>query len=84
MDGLSRLSSLELQYVHYQCTMCKSPKLTKKYFITPVKAIRNADVDIDLLSQRSGYAAQIKTWLGGIMYGEEENDWAYIIDESSE
>lgn len=28
-----------------------------------------------------GYAAQIKTWLGDIMYGKEEHDWAYVIEE---
>lgn len=59
-------------------------KLTGQYFITPVRAIRNGDVDIDLVSQRSGYAAQIKAWLGAIMYGEEQNDWAYVIEEDAE
>lgn len=57
--------------------------LTAQYFIAPVKTIRNGDVDIDMLeagAHRAGYAAQIKAWLGAIMYGQEEHEWGYVIE----
>ncbi|KAL4910472.1 hypothetical protein BDW74DRAFT_52340 [Aspergillus multicolor] len=59
------------------------------FFITPVKLIRNGDVDIPLLQpgQTAGYAAQIKSWLEAIMYGKEgaeNHEWAYLIENESE
>ncbi|KAJ5081731.1 hypothetical protein NUU61_009995 [Penicillium alfredii] len=54
------------------------------YFITPVAMIRNNDLDISTLGQGgkpAGYAAQIKSWLEAIMYGKEEHDWSYVIEE---
>ncbi|KAL6238770.1 hypothetical protein BDW75DRAFT_200936 [Aspergillus navahoensis] len=59
------------------------------FFITPVKLIRNGDVDIQLLKvgQTAGYAAQIKSWLEAIMYGKdgaENHEWSYLIENESE
>ncbi|KAL2834349.1 aminotransferase [Aspergillus cavernicola] len=59
------------------------------FFITPVKLIRNGDVDIELLKagQRAGYAALIKSWLEAIMYGkdgQEAHEWSYLIENESE
>ncbi|EIT78208.1 aminotransferase [Aspergillus flavus] len=60
------------------------------FFVTPVKLIRNGDVDMDMLeagAARGGYAVQIKSWLEAIMYGKDgkENDeWSYIIEGESE
>ncbi|KAL3467042.1 aminotransferase [Aspergillus heterothallicus] len=60
------------------------------FFITPVKLIRDGDVDIPLLKTGSGhaeYAAQIKSWLEAIMYGkddQENHEWAYLIENESE
>ena len=56
--------------------------LTEQYFIAPVELIRNVDVDMNMLEagvDRAGYAAQIKSWLGAIMYGKEEHEWGYVI-----
>ena len=56
--------------------------LTEQYFIAPVELIRNGDVDMNMLDagvERAGYAAQIKSWLGAIMYGKEEHEWGYVI-----
>ncbi|OJJ81242.1 branched-chain amino acid aminotransferase, cytosolic [Aspergillus glaucus CBS 516.65] len=53
------------------------------YFIAPVQIIRNGDVDMNMLEagvERAGYAAQIKLWLGAIMYGKEEHEWGYVIE----
>ncbi|GMG34741.1 unnamed protein product [Aspergillus oryzae] len=61
-----------------------------QFFVTPVKLIRNGDVDMDMLeagAARGGYAVQIKSWLEAIMYGKDgkENDeWSYIIEGESE
>lgn len=60
-----------------------------QFFITPVKLIRDGDVDIQLLKagQTAGYAAQFKSWLEAIMYGKdgaEEHDWSYRIENESE
>jgi branched-chain amino acid aminotransferase len=55
-----------------------------QYFITPVAMIRNNDNDISTLGkdgEPAGYAAQIKSWLEAIMYGKEEHDWAYVVEE---
>lgn len=57
--------------------------LTVQYFIAPVKTIRNGEIDMDMLeagAHRAGYAAQIKAWLGAIMYGQEEHEWGYVIE----
>ncbi|KAL2815331.1 aminotransferase [Aspergillus granulosus] len=60
------------------------------FFITPVKLIRDGEVDIPLLksgSDRAAYAAQIKSWLEAIMYGkdgQESHEWAYLIENESE
>lgn len=56
--------------------------LTEQYFIAPVELIRNGEVDMNMLEagvDRAGYAAQIKSWLGAIMYGKEEHEWGYVI-----
>lgn len=45
--------------------------------------IRNNDTDISTLGQNgepAGYAAQIKSWLEAIMFGKEEHDWAYVVE----
>ncbi|KAL3474847.1 aminotransferase [Aspergillus californicus] len=59
------------------------------FFITPVKLIRNGDVDIELLKvgQTARYAALIKSWLEDIMYGKdghEGHEWAYLIENEIE
>ncbi|EYE90452.1 branched-chain amino acid aminotransferase, cytosolic [Aspergillus ruber CBS 135680] len=53
------------------------------YFIAPVQIIRNGDVDMNMLEagvERAGYAAQVKSWLGAIMFGKEEHEWGYVIE----
>ncbi|KAJ5805015.1 hypothetical protein N7474_010902 [Penicillium riverlandense] len=53
------------------------------YFITPVELIRNDDVDISTLGasgEPAGYASLIKSWLETIMYGKEQHDWGYVIE----
>ncbi|KAF9885696.1 hypothetical protein FE257_012678 [Aspergillus nanangensis] len=59
------------------------------YFITPVKLIRNGDVDIDMLgaAENAGYAKQLKTWLEAIMFGKdgkENHEWSYVIEGESD
>ncbi|KAE8146113.1 aminotransferase [Aspergillus avenaceus] len=61
-----------------------------QYYITPVKVIRNGDVDMDMLeagASRAGYAVQLKAWLEAIMFGkdgQENHEWSYIIEGESE
>ncbi|RDH30528.1 aminotransferase [Aspergillus welwitschiae] len=56
------------------------------FFVTPVKLIRNGDVDMNMQeagAERAGYAAQIKAWLEAIMFGmkgEAAHEWGYVID----
>lgn len=60
--------------------------LTYQYFIAPVKLIREGNVDMNMLDagiERAGYAAQIKSWLGAIMYGKEAHEWGYVIDNEN-
>ncbi|PYH99634.1 branched-chain amino acid aminotransferase II [Aspergillus ellipticus CBS 707.79] len=60
------------------------------YFVTPVKLIRNDDVDMNMLdagAERAGYAAQIKSWLEAIMFGKdgaEAHEWGYVIEGESQ
>ncbi|KAJ5143822.1 uncharacterized protein N7515_002609 [Penicillium bovifimosum] len=57
------------------------------YFITPVAMIRNEETDISTLGangEPAGYASQIKSWLEAIMYGKEQHDWAYTIEEEKQ
>lgn len=57
------------------------------YFITPVAMIRSNDTDISTLGpdgEAAGYAAQIKSWLEVIMFGKEEHDWAYVVEEEKQ
>ncbi|PLN79710.1 cytosolic branched-chain amino acid aminotransferase [Aspergillus taichungensis] len=57
------------------------------FFVTPVRLIRNGDVDMDMLeagAAQAGYAAQIKSWLEAVMYGkdgQENHKWGYVIEE---
>lgn len=47
-----------------------------------MELIRNGEVDMNMLEagvDRAGYAAQIKSWLGAIVYGKEEHEWGYVI-----
>ncbi|KAJ9255803.1 hypothetical protein DTO207G8_2820 [Paecilomyces variotii] len=56
------------------------------YFITPVALIRNGDVDMEMKGasdSKAGYADLIRTWLESIMFGREEHEWAFVIDEES-
>lgn len=46
--------------------------------------IRNEETDICTLGkdgEPAGYAAQIKSWLEAIMFGKEEHEWAYTIED---
>ncbi|KAJ5599618.1 hypothetical protein N7450_000685 [Penicillium hetheringtonii] len=57
------------------------------YFITPVAMIRSNDTDISTLGpngEAAGYAAQIKSWLEVIMFGKEEHDWAYVVEDEKQ
>ncbi|KAJ6103647.1 hypothetical protein N7486_003869 [Penicillium sp. IBT 16267x] len=57
------------------------------YFITPVAMIRNVDTDISTLGpngEAAGYGALFKSWLEAIMYGKEEHDWSYIVENEEE
>ena len=45
--------------------------------------IRNDDTDISTLGKNgepAGYATQIKSWLEAIMFGKEEHEWAYVVE----
>lgn len=57
------------------------------FFVVPVSKIhfRGTDVDIPMAQGNTGdYTKALKGWLKGIMYGEEEHEWAVIINEDSE
>ncbi|KAJ5571088.1 hypothetical protein N7535_004748 [Penicillium sp. DV-2018c] len=57
------------------------------YFITPVAMIRNEDTDINTLGangEPAGYASQIKSWLEAIMFGKEQHDWAYTVEDEEQ
>lgn len=46
--------------------------------------IRNQDADISPLGPKgepAGYASQIKSWLEAIMFGKEEHQWSYVVEE---
>jgi branched-chain amino acid aminotransferase len=46
--------------------------------------IRNGDVDIDVQktgASKAGYANLIRNWLEAIMFGKEDHEWAFVIDE---
>jgi len=54
------------------------------YFVTPVSKIhfRGKDLDIPMARGNSGdYAALIKNWLKGIMYGKEQHAWGVVVPE---
>jgi branched-chain amino acid aminotransferase len=49
--------------------------------------IRNENTDISTLGvndEPAGYATLIKSWLEAIMFGKEEHDWAYTIEEEKQ
>ena len=54
-----------------------------QYFITPVAMIRNENTDISTLGkdgEPAGYAAQIKSWLEVIMFGNMRGWLLYRVD----
>lgn len=56
------------------------------FFVSSVSAIewREQEMGIKVGDDGCGhYAGMIKTWLHGIMYGKERNDWGYIVDEQT-
>jgi branched-chain amino acid aminotransferase len=49
--------------------------------------IRNENTDISTLGpngEPAGYASQIKSWLEAIMFGKEQHDWAYTIEDEQQ
>lgn len=57
-----------------------------QYFITRVSSIRDGDVDMDMSQpgdKSAGYGSLIRKWLGDIMFGNKEHEWAYVIDEEN-
>lgn len=54
------------------------------YFVAPVGLIgyKNEELEIPLAEGTTGvYAKLIRSWLSGIMYGEESHEWGVVIDE---
>lgn len=59
---------------------------TFQFFIAPVGTIRYKDADISIGKVENGvlsapFTLQIRDLLRKIMYGEEDNKWAYLIEE---
>ena len=55
--------------------------------MSPVSGInyRDQDFDIPMVRGDSGeYAAVVKSWLAGIMYGKEEHEWGVVVKEVEE
>lgn len=49
--------------------------------------IRNGDVDVSTLGadgEPAGYASQIRSWLEAIMYGKEQHEWGYVVEEEEQ
>lgn len=54
------------------------------WFISPVSGIhyRGQDLEIPMSEGSTGrYALMFKTWLYNIMYGKEQHEWGYVVDE---
>ncbi|KAF2185413.1 branched-chain amino acid aminotransferase II [Zopfia rhizophila CBS 207.26] len=54
------------------------------FFIAPVGHIhfRGKDLDIPIKEGESGaYTKVIKNWLKGIMWGKEQHEWGYVVEE---
>jgi len=57
------------------------------YFVCPVSTIsyRDEDLPIPMVGGDSGeYAAQIKGWIGDIMFGRVEHEWGVVVQEKEE
>lgn len=55
------------------------------YFIGPVGLIgyKDQELEMPLAEGKTGvYARLIRSWLSGIMYGEESHEWGVVIDEA--
>jgi branched-chain amino acid aminotransferase len=55
-----------------------------QYFVCPVSLIRHRgrDVEFPLGSKGSGYhTGMVKSWMKGIMYGNEQHHWGVVVDE---
>ncbi|KAH7120634.1 aminotransferase [Dactylonectria macrodidyma] len=59
-------------------------------FVSSVSVIKYADTVVNLpmavtaegaKTTNSPYASTLKSWLEGIMYGKEDHEWAYIIEQ---
>lgn len=54
------------------------------YFVGPVGLIgwKNEELEIPLVEGRTGlYARLIRSWLSGIMYGDEAHEWGVVVKE---
>lgn len=50
-----------------------------------VVSYKGEDLDIPVPHNFSGeYAALLKGWLEGIMYGKEEHPWGVVVEEKEE
>lgn len=55
------------------------------YFVAPVGLIgyKNLELQIPMAEPTTGlYAKKIRSWLSGIMYGEETHEWGVVVDEA--
>ena len=56
------------------------------FFVSSVSCIswREEEMNIKVDEEGMGpHAGTIKTWLKGIMYGKERNDWGYVVEEEA-
>ncbi|OCL02848.1 D-aminoacid aminotransferase-like PLP-dependent enzyme, partial [Glonium stellatum] len=54
------------------------------FFIAPVREIcwRGRRLRVPMTEGDSGpYTKALKTWLGNIMWGKEQHEWGYVVDE---
>lgn len=63
--------------------------LYSQFFVAPVRVIRynNVDLEIGSLDENGSinapYGLMIREWMRQIMYGEEDHEWASLVEETS-
>jgi branched-chain amino acid aminotransferase len=57
-----------------------------QYFVTPFSFIQHEDKGLSLPMGDDGvsgtFTGMIKRWIEDIIYGKEQHEWAYIVEES--
>lgn len=72
----------ELQEAYDEGRLIEAFVAGTAFFVAQISLIHFRGKDLKIEMREEGYAATLKKWLSGIMYGKERHEWGVVVNET--